>query len=103
MKSTNKFIFDVFKNYKKEIWFIVIISVIGSLISAAIPFIYGKLFDSATIPNTSVTFLLSLIIVWFVLSLISTFVSNIVSLKGGILGLKASLTAEADAYSHFLT
>lgn len=103
MKSTTKFIIDIFKNYKKEISFIVIISVLGSLITAAIPYLYGRLFNLAIIPNTSLTFLLSLIIIWLVLSIFSNFLSNLVSLRGGILGLKASLSAEADAYSHFLT
>ena len=103
MKSTNQFIFNIFKNYKKEIWFITIVSLIGSLIASAIPYVYGKLFDSAVIPNSSITFMLSLIVIWFILSLISNFTSNIVSLRGEILGLKAALGAEADAYSHFLT
>ena len=103
MKSTNKFIIEIFKNYKKVIWFIVIVSLVGALLTAAIPYVYGKLFDSAVVPNTTITFLLSLIIIWFVLSIISNFISNIVALRGGILGLKAALSAEADAYSHFLT
>jgi ABC-type multidrug transport system fused ATPase/permease subunit len=103
MKSTGKFIFNIFRGYKKEVLFITIASLIGSLITAAIPYVYGKLFDSAVIPNTTVTFLLSLIVIWFVLSIISNFISNLVSLRGGILGLKAALSAEAEAYSHFLT
>ena len=103
MKSTNQFIIDIFKNYKKEIYFITIVSLIGAIISTAIPYVYGRLFDLAIIPNTTITLLLSLILIWFVLSIVSNFISNKVALRGEILGLKASLSAEADAYSHFLT
>jgi hypothetical protein len=46
----------IVKENKKEILKISAIATVGSLMAAAVPLIYGKLFDSALIPNSSITF-----------------------------------------------
>ncbi len=67
------------------------------------PYIYGRLFDLAIIPNTTTALLLSLIGLWAVLGLISNFTSARTSALGDTLGAKLSLESEVDAYAHFLT
>lgn len=103
MKPTTKFVFDIFKANRKEIIFITAISVIGSVMVTATPYLYGRLFGLATVPSTPVNLLLTLIALWLSLSVISNFIQNRAGFRGGVLGVKISLAAEADAYAHFLT
>ncbi len=103
MTSTKKFIFDMFKTHKRELIIITIIASLGSMFAVVVPYIYGRLFDLALIPNTTISLLLSLIFIWAVLSLISSYTSNRTSALGEILGSSVSLNSEATAYSHFLT
>jgi ABC-type multidrug transport system fused ATPase/permease subunit len=101
--SVKKFFLDMFKTHKKEAIIIIVIATFGSILTAFIPYIYGKLFDLALIPNTTVTLLLSLIGIWAILGLISNFISAKTFALGDTLGAKLSLTSEVDAYGHFLT
>ncbi len=103
MKPTTKFTLDTLKNYKKEITLITIISVIGSLMVTVTPYLYGRLFGLAIVPKTPVTLLLTLILLWLTLNVLSTFIQNRASFRGSILSIKVSLAVEADAYAHFLT
>jgi len=103
MNKTNKFLYDIFKDHKKEILLIVSIAIVGSILAVIIPYIYGKLFDLALIKETLLTLLLSLIGMWLILSLVSNYITNKTSLSGEVLGAKISLKIEADMYSHFLT
>ncbi len=103
MNSVNRFILNILKENKKEIIIISVVATIGSFLSVIIPYIYGKLFDLAIIPNTSMTLLLSLIFVWLIASLISNYTSNKSAYLGEILGAKINWIEEAKAYGHFLT
>jgi ABC-type multidrug transport system fused ATPase/permease subunit len=103
MNPTTRFILDMFKGKKKELKIIIAIATFGAILAAAIPYIYGRLFDLAIDMKTPLNLLLGLIGLWLVLSLISTFTSNKTGLLGEVLGTRMSLEAEADAYSHFLT
>ena len=101
--SARKFVFEMFKDHKKELIVITIISTIGALFSVLIPYIYGKLFDFSLIPNTTTSILLSLILIWALLGLISTYATTKTSFLGEILGNRVALKSEAEAYGHFLT
>jgi len=103
MKQVNRFLADIFKEHRKELIIILIIATFGSLLAAIIPYIYGRLFDFALIPQTSLNILISLIVIWFILSIISNYTSNKTGLMGEILGAKISLEAEANAYAHFFS
>jgi len=101
--SPRKFYLNLFKEHKKELIIIITIATFGSILTAFVPYIYGRLFDLALIPNTTITLLLSLIVIWAILGLISNFTSAKTSALGSTLGAKVSLQSEAEAYSHFLT
>ncbi len=103
MNFVTKFILKILKEHKKDVIIISGITTISSLLSVAIPYIYGKLFDLAIIPNTQLTLLFSLIFIWLIVSLISNYTSNRETYLGEILGAKVSWTEEAKAYGHFLT
>ncbi len=101
--SVKKFFLDMSKEHKKELTVIIAIAAFGSILTAFVPYLYGKLFDLALIPNTTITLLLSLIGIWAVLGLISNFTSARTSALGDTLGAKISLESEVEAYGHFLT
>ena len=101
--TIKRFFLDLSKTHKKELLIVIAIAAFGSLLTAFVPYIYGKLFDSALIPNTTTSFLLSLIGLWAILGLISNFTAAKTSALGDTLGAKLSLESEVDAYGHFLT
>jgi len=101
--SVKRFFLNMSKKHKKELTIIIAIATFGSVLTAFVPYIYGRLFDLALIPNTTITLLLSLIGVWAILGLISNFTSARTSALGDTLGAKLSLESEAEAYGHFLT
>jgi len=101
--SVKRFFLDLSKTHKKELVKIIAIATFGSVLTAFVPYIYGRLFDLALIPNTTTTLLLSLIGIWAILGLISNFTSARTSALGDTLGAKLSLKSEVDAYGHFLT
>jgi len=103
MATVKSFVNYYFKRHKRVIITIIMIATFGAILASIIPFLYGKLFDLAIIPESPTNLLLSLIGVWFVLSLVSNFINNKVGLMGIVVGSKISLEAEAEAYGHFLT
>src|SRR3989344_2558147 len=101
--SVIRFFLNLSKEHKKELIIIIAIATFGSVLTVFVPYIYGKLFDLAIIPNTTTTLLLFLIGLWAVLGLISNFTSARTSALGDTLGARLSLESEVDAYGHFLT
>lgn len=102
-QSVKRFFLDLSKPHKKELITIIAIATFGSVLTVFVPYIYGKLFDLALIPNTTITLLLSLIGIWAILGLISNFTAARTSALGDTLGAKISLESEVEAYGHFLT
>src|SRR3989344_9118612 len=103
MNTTTQFVYDMCRKNKRELTLIIVVASVGALFAVIIPYVYGRLFDLAIVSSTPPNVLLSLVGVWLVLSLISTYISNRTGFMGEVLGTKMSLEAEADAYSHFLT
>jgi len=103
MNTTTQFVYDMCRKNKRELTLIIVVASVGALFAVIIPYVYGRLFDLAIVSSTPPNVLLSLVGVWLVLSLISTYISNRTGFMGEVLGSKMSLEAEADAYSHFLT
>jgi len=102
VSKETRFILGMLKNHKKELSLIITLSFFGSVIGTAVPFLYGKIFDLAIVPKTTLNFLFSLIIIWFAMSLISTILSNKGLYFGTVLGTKLALKSEVDIYSHFM-
>ncbi len=103
MNQTIDFVLDMFKKNRKQLTTIIAVATLGAILAVIIPYIYGRLFDLAIIPDTETNVLFSLVGVWLFLSLFSTYISNRTGYMGEVLGTKMSLEAESEAYSHFLT
>ena len=103
MGEVYKFFLEIFKKHKNEILWIILVATIGAILTTITPYLYGKLFDLARIPETAISLLLFLIGIWLILNIISNYITNKTSMKGSILGMKIALESESDTYSHFLT
>ncbi len=103
MNQAAQFVLGMFEGNQKPLKRIIAVATFGAILTVATPYVYGKLFDLAIIPDTETNILLSLIGLWLLLSLFSTYISNLTGYMGEVLGTKMSLEAEAEAYSHFLT
>ncbi|MFH1503144.1 MAG: ABC transporter ATP-binding protein [Candidatus Diapherotrites archaeon] len=102
MASTIKFMQDMLKEHKKELIIITSLATFASILSTAIPFLYGKLFDLA-VKNTPLNLLLSLVLIWLITSLISNYTQNKASYFGNVLGAKITWEREAKTYGHFIS
>lgn len=103
MKSSTRFVMDMFNKNKKQLYKIILVATLGALFTVATPYIYGKLFGLSMTSGTATSLLLGLIILWLILNLLSNFISSMTGYMGEVIGVKMSQESEADAYSHFLT
>ncbi len=103
MKPVSKFVLDILKENKKRLIWIIAIATFGSLLAVAIPLVYGKLFDLATLPQTALNLLFALIILWVLLGLISNYTTYKTSYMGEVLGHEITFKEEAKAYYHYIT
>ena len=103
MNQATKFVLDVIGKSKKQLIKVILVATFGAVLAVIIPYVYGRLFDLTIIPSTTINILFSLIGLWLLLSLFSTYISNMTGYMGEVLGAKMSLEAESEAYSHFLT
>jgi len=100
--SVKRYLLETYKENKKSLNKIIAIALFGALITSVIPYIYGRVFDLSLAQDTAVNLLFSLILLWFILSLVSGYTNNKSGLLGDIEGAKISVKAEANAYAHFL-
>lgn len=103
MSLVSKFISNIIRENKKKLIWIITIATFGSILAVFVPYIYGRLFDLAVIPQTNSNLLFSLIGLWIFLSLISSYTSYKSSYLGELLGQKIALEEESKAYYHFIT
>ena len=100
--SVKSYLLKTYKENRKSLNKIMAIALFGALITSIIPYIYGRVFDLSLIQDTAVNLLFSLILLWFILSLVSGYTNNKSSFLGDVEGAKISVRAEANAYAHFL-
>ncbi len=103
MNPISKFVLNILKENKKRLIWIIAIATFGSLLAATIPLVYGKLFDLAVIPQTALSLLFSLILLWVLLGLISNYTTYKTSYAGEVLGHEITFKEEAKAYYHYIT
>ena len=85
-----KIIWQYLKKYKKAVINTAVLAMIGAVITAIIPYIYGKLVDAVSISAFSLDFVLALLGIWILMSVCSAIFRRIVSLKSGFIAIDAS-------------
>lgn len=75
-------IWQYLKPYKKRVYFIASMAIIGAIIGAFIPYLYGRLVDAAINVSAPIKFIAEIIILWLVLALVGDWIDRVVSFEG---------------------
>jgi len=79
-----KTIWYYLSGFRKKLFFICLIALVGSATAAIIPFLYGRLLDVAMEIEKSVWLLLSILAVWLLLSLLGDWAQRYVGARGQV-------------------
>ncbi len=97
-----KTLWQYLKKYKKKVYFLAFLAVIASVISAVIPYIYGRLVDFAVDKSIKIDVILIMIGAWLVLTLISNWAGRFVDRKGIDVGVQSSNDLLLNICDHIL-
>jgi ABC-type multidrug transport system fused ATPase/permease subunit len=97
-----KTLWQYLKKYKKKVYFLAFLAVIASVISAVIPYIYGRLVDFAVDKSIKIDSILIMIGAWLVLTLISNWAGRFVDREGIDVGVRSSNDLLIDICDHIL-
>jgi ABC-type multidrug transport system fused ATPase/permease subunit len=95
-------IWQYLRKYKKKVYFIISIALFSSIISAVIPYIYGKLVDLAIKPSTQLNLILEILGAWLFLTLISNWANRYVDRRGSSIAAKSSNDLLLEVAYHLL-
>jgi len=84
-----KLILKFLGQYRKKMYLLSALTLIGSLTNGVIPYIYGKLVDLVT-TGTNLKIIFCLLITWLLLTILSNTISRFTDIKGSDLATKAS-------------
>ena len=90
------------REYKKKVYFIISIAIISSAISAAIPYIYGRLVDIAVKRSARVDLIFGILGLWLFLTLISNWVNRYTDKEGSRVSQLTSNDLLLDLVGHIL-
>ncbi|MDP2934261.1 MAG: ABC transporter ATP-binding protein, partial [bacterium] len=97
-----KTLWQYLRKYKKKVYFIISVALFSSIISAVVPYIYGKLVDLAIKPSTQLILILEILGAWLILTLISNWANRYVDRKGSSIGAKSSNDLVLEVAYHLL-
>jgi len=97
-----KILWQYLQKYKKKVYFIISIALFSSIISAVIPYIYGKLVDLAIKPSTQLNLILEILGAWLFLTLISNWANRYVDRRGSSIAAKSSNDLLLEVAYHLL-
>lgn len=97
-----KIIWEYLKKYKKKVYLVATIALIGSAISAVIPYIYGRLVDIAVVESTSIKLIFEILGIWLLLSLVSSWTNRFSNREGENLGINAANNLLLEVSGHLL-
>jgi ABC-type multidrug transport system fused ATPase/permease subunit len=95
-----KLLWKYLKKYKRKIRYLAFLAVVASVMTALIPFIYGRIVDLLSIGVKDFMFIIALLGIWILISVFSAFATRKVNLKGGSVGIDVSNDFTCNAASH---
>ncbi|MBL7053178.1 MAG: ABC transporter ATP-binding protein [Candidatus Portnoybacteria bacterium] len=98
----SKIIWKYLKKYKRKVYFIALIALMGSFVSAVIPYIYGRLVDIAVSESSSLQLIGWILLGWLVLSLLGDWLSRIARNKGNHVSVDVEEDFRLKIASHLL-
>ncbi len=85
-----KIIWEYLRKYKKAVVKTAVLAIIFSIVTALVPYIYGRLVDVVAIEAFSFNFVIALLLVWTLTNICSAVLGKLVSLKGGFIAIDAA-------------
>lgn len=96
-----KTIWQYLKPFKRTVWFILGLAIVGAVINAVIPFMYGRLVDLA-MKKAAWPAIAGLIGAWFVFSLLSDYLSRRTESAGDALSVRVSNSFMTGFLAHLI-
>jgi len=96
-----KIVWKFLAKYKREVYIIFIAAIFASAIEAAVPYIYGKIID-LIIKGEAISTLLSILLIWLVLSFVKDWAHRYVAREGEIISVKCANDFVVDFNRHVL-
>jgi len=97
-----KIIWQYLRKYRKKVYFVAVIALIGAGISAVIPYIYGRLVDIAVAKSTGLELIFGILGIWLFLSLVSNWAGRYTDREGANIGINVSNDLLLSASHHLL-
>ncbi len=97
-----KILWEYLEKHRSKVYFIAFIALISSVISAVIPYIYGRLVDIAIEKNSKIDLIFGILTLWLILALISNWADRHVSRRSIDIGNKSSHNLLLDLADHVL-
>lgn len=97
-----KIIRQYLQPYKRRVYFIASLAVIGAIIGASIPYLYGRLVDAAINTSVPLKWIAEVIILWLVLALVNEWIGRVVSFGGTEIGYNTNYDCVAELSGHVL-
>lgn len=98
-----KIIWEYLEKYKKEVKFTAVLALAGAILSAIIPYIYGKLVDIISLEFFSWNFVLALLGIWLLTSTSSAFIDKITFQRRSFLGMDVSNDLTCQSAEHIIS
>lgn len=100
IKNDIKTLWQYLKKYKKKVYFLICLTVLSSGMSAAIPYIYGRLTDISVKPTTTLRLICEVLGLWLVLTLIINWIDRYVGRKSSLIATESSSDFNMSMISH---
>jgi len=97
-----KIIWEYLRKYKKTVIKLAILAMASSLITAIIPYIYGKLVDMVSLQPVELSFIFILLALWAIMSIVSAFLNRTVKQRGSFLGTDISNDLICQSSEHII-
>lgn len=98
----SRIVWQYLKKYKRKVYFIALIALGSSFISAVIPYIYGRLVDIAISESSEIRLIGAILLLWLVLSLISDWTGRYSNNKGAYISIDAFNDSILETTGHLL-
>ena len=97
-----KLLWKYLKKYKRKVRYLVVLAMVGSAITAFIPYTYGRMVDLLSIGITDFRFAVALLGIWVSISVSSALIARTVGFKGSSIGVDAANDLSCDGASHII-
>lgn len=98
-----KLIWNYLGKYKKRMYRVGFLAIWGSVIAAAIPYLYGRLVDIAKIGDSSLLLIFGILVIWLLMTVISDWLARLTSTKGTFIGIDAANDLTCEAANHLIS